>query len=228
MKRKRRSSSNPESGFSLIELMVVMGIIVVMTAIVVFYASSYKRVYKADEQALMLADMLQEGRQRALTQRVTMRVEVNLTTNTASLYNENSPTVDSDDVLLKKINLYTLPDINIGTTPAEISALPPETLAVPNAVFKTSVYPPSISQNVCTIRFLSNGSVVDAGTNSIGSGSVATGLTLQIWQPNKTTPTNSDTARALTVLGATGAIRLWEYDHSSTATNKWKDNRRGA
>ncbi len=193
---------------------------------VLFYTNAHKKLYKADEQSLLLTDMLQEARQRSLTQRVTMRVEINLTTNTASLYNENLPTTDSDDVLLKKITLYVAPDIKIGTSPSEIAVNPPETLAVPNAVFKNSVYPPSISQTVCTIRFLSNGTVVDAGTNSTGSGSVVTGLTLLVWQPNKTTPTQSDIARGVTVLGASGAIRLWEWDHSLSSTNKWKDNRR--
>ena len=69
--------------------MVVMGIIVIMSTIVLFYTTAQKKLYKADEQALLLADMLQEARQRALTQRGTMRVEINLTNNTVKLYDEN-------------------------------------------------------------------------------------------------------------------------------------------
>ena len=77
-------------------------------------------------------------------------------------------------------------------------------LQFPLAVFKTSVYPTSISQNVCTIRFLANGSAVDAGTNAIGGGAVATGVSLHVWSPNKNNNAQSDIARCITVLGATG------------------------
>lgn len=65
---------------------------------------------------------------------------------------------------------------------------------MPNAVFKSSVYTPSVGQNVCTIRFLANGQAVDAGTNAWGTGAVPTGVSLHVWSPNRTTTTQSDIA----------------------------------
>lgn len=217
------------AGFSIVELLVVISIIAVLSTVALFYASAHKKLYQPDDQALQLADMLQEARQRALTQRRVMRVEINLTTNTAKLYDENTnATSSSDDSMIKAMNLFSTNNVRVDTRPSEISYNPAESLPVPNAVFKSSVYTPSAAQNVCTIRFLPNGSAVDAGTNATGTGAVATGVTLHIWSPNKTDNTKSDISRSITVLGATGVIRLWEFDHNSTASNKWKDSRRSS
>jgi len=226
MKKEPFTEKRFDAGFSIPELLVVLSIIGVMSAVVIFYATAHKKLYQPDDQALQIADMLQEGRQRALTQRRPMRVEINLTNNTAKLYDEITTATADDDVLLKALTLFSSANVKVDTRPAEIGYNPPESMPVPNAVFKTSVYPRSISQNVCTIRFLANGSAVDAGTNATGTGAVPTGVTLHIWQPNKSTPTNSDISRSITVLGATGVIRMWEFDHTSTASNKWKDSRR--
>lgn len=229
MKREIPEERSMERGFSILELLVVVGIIIVMTTAVLFYATAHKKLYQPDDQSLQIADMLQEGRQRALTQRRTMRVEINLTNNTAKLYDENTnATTATDDVLLKSLTLFATSNVRMDARPSEIGYNPAETMPVPNCVFKTSVYPTSISQNVCTIRFLANGSAVDAGTNAVGAGAVATGVTLHVWQPNKTNNNQSDIARSITVLGATGVIRLWEFDHSSAASNKWKDSRRSS
>ena len=216
-----------ESGFSVTELLVVLSIIAVMSAVTIFYASPHKKLYQPDDQALQIVDILQEARQRSLTQRRPMRVEINLTNNTVKLYDENSnATTAADDVFLKSFKMFGSSDVTVSTRPAEISYNPAELMPVPNAVFRPSVYAQSISQDVCTIRFLPNGSVVDAGNNAIGSGAVSTGVTLHIWAPNRATPTQSDIARAITVLGATGVIRMWEFNRASTAANKWKDSRR--
>lgn len=229
MKKVQSKGLGSESGFSVIEILVVVGIIGIMSSIAIFYATSHKKAYQPDDQALMLADMLQEARQRALTQRRTMRVEINLATNTAKLYDENAnATTSSDDVVVKAMNLFAPANVKVDTRPSQIAYNPAELAPVPNALFKPSVYTPSISQSVCTIRFLANGSAVDAGTNATGAGAVPTGVTLHIWAPKKTDTTQSDIARSITVLGATGVIRLWEFDPSSAAANKWKDSRRSS
>ena len=227
MKQVNRDRVDRESGFSVVELLLVVSIIAIMSTVVLFYATSHKKAFMPDDQALQIVDVLQEARQKALTQRRTMRVEINLATNTVKLYDENTnATSANDDVLIKTLGLFAPASVKIDSRPAEIGYNPAETMPVSNASFVSSVYPPSISQNVCTIRFLANGSAVNAGTNAVGSGAVPTGVVLHIWSPNKTTPTQSDIARAITVLGATGIIRMWEFDRTSAAANKWKDSRR--
>lgn len=213
----------------MIELLVVIVVIAIMGSVALFYANAHKKLYQPDEQALQLADMLQEARQRALTQRRTMRVEINMATNVARLYDENlDATTSNDDIMLKGLVLFSPTNVRVNARPGEIGYNPPELMTVPNAVFTSSVYTPSVGQTVCTIRFLSNGQAVNAGTNAVGSGAVPTGVTLHIWSPNATTPANSDIARSITVLGATGVIRLWEFNRQSTASNKWQDSRRSS
>jgi hypothetical protein len=155
-----------------------------------------------------------------------MRVEINTNQNMVTLYNEREITTATDDLVIKRFTLTSTDYVKFTTRPAQISVNPPEPMPVPNAVFKNSVYPPSNGNTVCTIRFLSNGTAVDAGTNATGSGAVQTGVSLFVWSPKKGSTTESDQARALTVLGSTGAIRMWEWDAAITGTNKWKDSRR--
>jgi len=226
MNNEFRKARNFEAGFSVIELLVVVGIIAILSTVALFYAAAHKKLYKADDQALLITDLLQEARQRSLTQRETLRVEINATTNTVSLYNENTAATATDDTLLKRITLSSATDVRVGAPPSTIGYNPPEQLPVPTATFTTSVYPTSISQSVCTLRFMANGTVTNAGTSAVGAGATVTGTTLHVWMPKKGAPTQADIARSITVLGSTGTIRMWEFDFPSTAANKWKDSRR--
>ena len=229
MKKGLRDKRRAESGFSVIELLVVCAVVAVMSGMVIFYATNHKKAYQPDEQAAQIADILQEARQRSLTQRRTMRVEINLTTNMVKLYDENQDaTVATDDILVRNFALFASAYVRVDTRPSNIAANPAETQPVPTAVFKSSVYSPSVAQNVCTIRFLSNGTAVDAGNNAVGTGAVPTGVTLHIWSPNKNNPAQGDIARSLTVIGASGVIRMWEWDTNSAASNKWVDSTRAS
>jgi hypothetical protein len=67
---------------------------------------------------------------------------------------------------------------------------------------------------------------VDAGSTPSDGNATPTGVTLFIWSPSKADPSKSDIARAITIIGTTGSIRMWEYKRSSTAANKWIDSRR--
>jgi hypothetical protein len=145
----------------------------------------------------------------------------------ASLYDENSSsTTAADDVLLKQLQLFSPANVRVDGPPEEITYNPPEPFPVANAVYKASVYPPSIGQNVCTVRFLPSGRAVDAGTTAIGTGAVPTGVSFHVWSPSSAIPGQSNIARAITIIGATGVIRLWEFDKTSPAQNQWRDSRR--
>lgn len=225
MKKKVIGKMSVQAGFSLIELLIVLAIIFILSGIMLFYLSAHQKLYKVDDESLQIADILQEARQRALAQREPLRVEINATTNVVTLYNENT-TSATDDTVIKRFILASTDFVKYTTRPGQITVGPPEPMPVPTAVFKTSVYNPTVGQNVCTIRFLSNGSATDAGTTTTATGAVQTGVSLFVWSPKKGSTTDSDQARAVTVLGATGAIRMWEWDTSITAANKWKDTRK--
>jgi prepilin-type N-terminal cleavage/methylation domain-containing protein len=65
MKKELFTEKRFDAGFSIAELLVVLAIIGVMSAVVIFYATAHKKLYQPDDQALQIADILQEGRQRA-------------------------------------------------------------------------------------------------------------------------------------------------------------------
>src|ERR1044072_9714123 len=88
---------NLESGFSIVELLIVLLISSIMLAITGYYFVNHQKLYKPDDQALKIVDILQEARQRALTQRETVRVEIDLTDSIVRLVDENTPTTETDD-----------------------------------------------------------------------------------------------------------------------------------
>jgi prepilin-type N-terminal cleavage/methylation domain-containing protein len=215
-----------ESGFSLIELLIVLIISSIMLAVTGYYFVAHQKLYKPDDQTLRIIDILQEARQRSLTQRETVRVEIDLTDNIIRLIDENTPATETDDRELRRTTLMPQNEVKLQMRPDDISYNPPETLPAPTAVFTSSIYPSSSSHNVSTIRFQSNGTVMNGGTTAIGGGATVTGFTLHIWSPKKTNANEADIARSITIIGSTGSIRMWEFDKTSTDTNKWQDSRR--
>lgn len=218
--------SKIQSGFSLVEVLIVAALIVLVGSSAAFYLNAHKKLYKPDDQTLLVADILQEARQRSLTQRETMRVEIDLTDNEIRLIDENTVTTADDDEVIKVLPIYFPNEVRIDSRSENIAYNPPEPLPVPTANFLPSVYPPSATHQVCTLRFQSNGTVTDGGNNATGDGAIVGGVTLHIWQPKSENPAEYSIARALTVIGSTGSIRLWEFDESLPFENKWKDSRR--
>ena len=72
------------SGFSMTELLVVLGVIGVMSVISLPYIVNYKKAYKSEDQALKVIDMMREAGQLALNRRRTIRFELDFTNNFAS------------------------------------------------------------------------------------------------------------------------------------------------
>jgi len=206
-------------GFSLVELLIVLVILAIMGGVTGYYLNSHQTLYKPDDQTLKIIDILQEARQLSLTKRETMRVEIDLTDNVVRLIDENKTATDTDDEPVRQISLLDAAEVNVEQRATNIANNPPETLPTKTAVFSPSTYPPSTTHRVCTLRFKSNYQVVDESDTP-------TGITLHIWSPSKSNSGEAEIARAVTILGTTGSIRMWEYDHSSIAANKWKDSRR--
>ncbi len=216
-----------EAGFSIIELCCVMIIILVMSSVSLFYLSSNKKLYAAEDQALLLSDILQEAKQRAFTQKEVMRVEINQTTKTIRLIQENLPnaipaTAAADDALVKEIPFYGSEVVRFETNPTNVTILPTDSSPAPQAVFAISNHPLSTGNSVCTIRFLRSGIVTNGGTLADGSDAVPTGVTLQIWKPKTPGSTDAIVAKAITVGSGTGTIRLWNYN---MVNNTWVNAR---
>ena len=201
-----------ESGFSLIELIIVM-LVMVIISLIAYKSFSSIRHYDADNKAYVVMDMLKEARQRAITQQETLRVELNKSTNTAHLYNENEAGDDSDDVELKAYRLSGDGLVYFDRAPDNSPGNPSTSSPAPIIQYKTSVYSNSSGDQVATLRFLRNGRVTDAGSDSIGSNSVELGATIFFWSPRETSSglstTHAKVLRAITVSGASGNPTYW-------------------
>lgn len=220
MKNPRDKSA---AGFSVLEMMAVVSIIIIMTTFALLSLTAEK-LYDTDKQAIYITDLLQEARQRSLSQRNTVRVEINKTKKQIRLIDEKKPNTSTDDVLVKSI-AYMSDDVLIGTAPSNMSASPVELTPVPNISFTTSTHPLSSGNQVAVMRFLKNGNVTNAGTNDLGAGAVPTGATIYVWSkfPSDAspTPTVAQIFRAVTVLAASGSTRLWKCTVTSGNCDEW-------
>lgn len=221
----KHSKIKSAGGFSLVELMVVLVIIALLSAFAMMSFGSEK-LYDADKQTLAIIDLLHEARQRSLSQRNTMRVEINVTRNSIRLIDENRPNDSSDDVEIKSA-VYRNNGVFIGTLPSNMTDNPTELSPVPPIAFTTSNHPLSASDSVATMRFLRNGTVHNAGSNAVGTGSIATGATIYVWskfpEDNSATPTTGQIFRAITVVGTTGSSRLWKCSMTSGDCSDWNN-----
>ena len=110
MEHRLLKKQRTHSGFSVIELIVVLGIIALLSAISLPYIYNYKKLYKSEDQSLKVIDLMREAGQLALTRRRTMRFEIDLTDNAVLIIDEKS-TGSADDTQLKKIPLELTKDI---------------------------------------------------------------------------------------------------------------------
>lgn len=205
--RKRISLHDAMGGYSLVEILVVMALIAVMTAISLPYFFNFSRMYKSEDQAIKVMDLMREAGQLALTRRRIFRIELdrnNIDQPVLRMIDENG-LGSSDDAVIKTIPLEPLNRVRMDLAPAGITAPNP-----PN--YPAAAY----TSNVWTIRFTSSGSVLGAvGTTPVSA-------TLYSWRPvmetgtpfsiSNLTPARSEEVRAVTIYGGSGAVRYWKYN----------------
>ena len=208
-----------QKGFSIIEFLVALIILGIFTALAINSFSS-SRKYRADDQATMLVDLLNEARQSALNQRRTFRVELNRTKGQVILINENNSGNVDDDTIEKSIPFKDF--VRIGETPDNIAEAPTTTSPIPVLDFASSNYPLSNGDEKITLRFARNGLVLDTGTDHIGTGSTMRGATVYVFT-NKEGANTPEIIRAVTVLQTTGdtSILKCSFDVDGQCGN-WK------
>jgi type II secretory pathway pseudopilin PulG len=212
MKSGLPKARHTASGFSVLELLVVVGVIAVLSAMTLPYLYNYKKLYKSEDQALKVIDLLRETNQLALTRRRTMRLEIDLTDNAIVVIDENGTAADFQ---IKKIPLELTKDLRVDIIPASVTKPSPpnytditysaDTLG--HLVGATMV----TGHNVWAARFKSDGSVVNKTDVPIS-------VNIYCWppiSPGSNTARNKSEVRLITMFGGSGAIRYWKHNGST-------------
>ena len=213
-------------GFSPVKLLPALPFFVITLVAVLFYATCPAKLTPPDRQAQRIIDVFRTARQAAQAEGETMRVEIDLADNLVRLIDENRPETADDDRPVKTVALLPTKEVKLSTRPQNIATTPTEIMPVPPAQFRLSKYPASSAHNVFTFRFMPNGAIFNEGTDLIGANATTVGLTLYVWDPKFTNSSESETTRAITVIGGTGSIRFWEYQENLAEVNKWKESER--
>lgn len=190
--RKNRTKRSPD-GFSVIELLIVVAIVIILTAAAVFTLTPQRRAFRTDDAASQVTNFLRDAYQRALAQRQTMRVEIDRAQMLIKIVDENRlPVGDEIEVRRAKLN----DEINLNQPAVGAGVVNP-----PAAPYN---YPPAVySSNVWAGRFRSDGSVVDLAGNPLSAT-----LFFSLVNPQVS---DSNLIRAVTLFGPSGSVRVWRY-----------------
>lgn len=188
------------SGFSLIELLMVSAVLLILTAISIPYLYNYTKLYKTEDQALRVMDLMREAAQISLTKRRTIRLDIDLSDAARPVMRLTDENGAATDVLAKTIPLEPFSEVRMDVAPLGITVPAP-----PNYATATLV------GGVWTLRFRSDGSVLNAANIPISG-------TLFFWPPRAVpynaadlTPRNKAEVRAITLFGGSGAVRYWKH-----------------
>ncbi len=199
-------------GFSVAELLVVLAIIGIMSAISLPYIYSNRALYKSEEQAIRIMDLMREAAQTALNERRTIRFEIDATDSSVRIIEGGGV---ASDKLIKRIPLESSGVLRMDVNPDGI--LRPNPPNYPAAVFAVDSLghmdgsTPVVGHNVWAIRFRSDGSVVTAGN-------VPVSATVFIFPPGGGNTTSAPSqVRGITLYGGSGAVRFWRYNGTSWA-----------
>jgi prepilin-type N-terminal cleavage/methylation domain-containing protein len=196
-----------EAGFSLIEIFVVATIIGVLTAIAIPQLAGQRRLIRSAAVPREVMTQLRYARQQAMSQRQSFTFQYNNTTKQiiiidnnasgATVLNDSSyPNNSGSSVVLT--STLTL----MGLASSEVSYGIPSGL--PTGALADGVSRTSLTSSKINVTFQPDGSVVDANGNPIDRG---------LFFYNSKVP--NLTAAAISVLGASGRIKLWKYNSST-------------
>jgi prepilin-type N-terminal cleavage/methylation domain-containing protein len=198
-----------EQGFSMVELLVVITMMVILTTVTIISFRGNKRNYAADDEATKILSFFREAYQRALSQRQAQKVSIDRANNIVRL-TDMGRLPGGDEFLINRGVLNTLVTLDRPTVGGSPLTLPPAPYAYGAASFNTS--------GVLDLYFLADGTV----TNQTGwdNQTYAPVSTTFFFSPSAAAALNSTQAsqpagnliRAVTLYGPTGSAKFWRFD----------------
>lgn len=220
MKKALSRNGASASGFSIVELFVVLGVIVVMMVVAVPYFYNYTKLYKSEDQSLKMMDLMREAGQLAISRRRPIRFEIDLTRNVLLLIDDGT----TPGTMIKRIPLERTAEIRVDIRPTGVTnPNPPNYTDIAFSVDATGHLENGANvngNNVWACRFRSDGSVVNMAPPA---SAVPISVNIYVWPPatfGSSTPRNITEVRAITMFGGSGAVRFWKHDGTTFLPNQ--------
>lgn len=183
----RQHRKRSQLGFSILEALVVIGIISIIFAMAIISFGNMTPNAKANSAVAQMLYRLRSAREQAISHRREVQVQF----------------VGTNQLTITELWLAGTPPppttytFEGGATYVLLPGIPDTPMAFGNGsaiYFQNAATPPPI------MKFTTNGSFIDGG-NTLVNGTVFLGI-----------PGKNQSARAVTILGATGRVREYHYD----------------
>jgi Tfp pilus assembly protein FimT len=205
----KTQSWHSHSGRSIVEVLAVVAIASILTAVAVPQVISARRMIRSASLPREIATQLRYARQQAMSQRQAFTFQYDDAAKQITIIDHQATgvtllTASGYPNTANSITALTVPVGGGGGLPAsEISFGVPPGLSAPT-LDDTST-PTSLASNKLTITFQPDGTVQDANGNYVNR-------TLFLY--NNKIP--NQTACAISVLGSAGRIKIWRYTASAS------------
>jgi prepilin-type N-terminal cleavage/methylation domain-containing protein len=185
----KKHPNRPQRGFSLLEGLVVMGIISIVLAMAIINFGNLLPNARANSAMDQMLYRLRSAREQAIAHRREVQVQF----------------VGTNQLTISELWLAGTPPppttytFEGGAQYVLLPGVPDTPMGFGNS---SAIYFEGLAGGPPIMKFTTNGSFIDGG-NTLVNGTVFLGI-----------PGKSQTARALTILGATGRVREYHYDNS--------------
>jgi len=200
-----RKTNRRERGFTLLETVLVLGILMILMGIAVVQSFGSLEGYQANSAQDIVVSQLRVARQLAISQRRFVQVSFKLATNPQSITYQVLPRAGSGDAPIPAVTI-TLPQ---QTTFTQQGGVPDTPMAFGTCSGASGVCIAGVAGGPPFMEFTSTGQFTDStGINTL-NGTVFVGI-----------PNQVSTARAITIMGSTGRVRPYTYTGSA---NGWTE-----
>jgi len=218
LRRWHPTRSASQNGRSVLETLIVVTIAAIIASAAIPQLLHARRLMRSNALPREVVNQLRFARQQAMSQRQAVTFQYNDTTKTITIFDHNNrsnsnPACNINGPAVLSAGGY--PNTSCTTTmltvPLTGAAVPSADLSygvpsgVSNSTLADTTTPTSLTAGVVNITFQSDGSVVDAAGNY---------LNRAMFLYNNKIP--NETAAAISILGASGRIKLWRYNPSAS------------
>jgi len=204
--QKNETRPAAQKGFSLLEMIIVMAIALIVMAGAVLMVRGTLQTYKADQAANIVTTQLRNARQLAISQRRWVKVTFDSSIGAPDFAPHVSYQLTNVNSLGNNGRVVTLP-LARTTQFTLFAGLPDTPMAFGNS---SAIYLGGVAGGPPNMYFGPTGIFTSApSTNNIINGTLFVGI-----------PGQTFSARAVTILGATGRVRTYTWAGGSTG---WRE-----